>query len=68
MVREFEAGTGLAERGAEFGSLEELYQACLALSAPQLVDRIVIRGQDERGHDRTLTFVFQSLTVSPPQR
>ncbi len=67
MVRQFEQGTGLEERGTEFGSLEELYQACLALSAPQLVDRIVIRGEDERGQDRTLTFVFQSMMVTPPE-
>ena len=68
MVRQFERGTGLEEHGPEFGSLEELYQACLNISAPQLVDRIVIRGADERGRDRTLTFVFQSMTITPPER
>jgi hypothetical protein len=66
MVRQFEQGTGLEEHGTEFGSLAELYQACLTLSAPQLVDRIVLRGEDEQGQERTLTFVFQSLTVTPP--
>lgn len=66
-VRQFEQGAGLAEHGTEFGSLEELYQACLAITAPQLVDRIVLRGQDERGHERTLTFVFQSMLVTPPE-
>lgn len=67
MVRQFDQATGLAEHGTDFDSLEALYQACLAISAPQLVDRIVLRGQDERGHARTLTFVFQSMLITPPE-
>jgi hypothetical protein len=29
------------------------------------MDRIVIRGHDEQGQPRVLTFVFQSITVTP---
>ena len=65
MVRQFDQGTGLAEHSTEFTTLAELYQSCLALSGPELVDRIVISGQDALGHDRVLTFVFQSMTVTP---
>ena len=65
MVRQFDQGTGLAEHGLPFATLDELYRACLAINAPLLVDRIVLRGQDEAGHDRVLTFVFQSMTVTP---
>jgi len=45
VVRQFDQGTGLAEHSTAFTSLAELYQYCLAINAPQLVDRIVISGR-----------------------
>jgi hypothetical protein len=56
---------GLTESPRTFHTLDELYAHCLKTDDPEVVDRIVIHGQDERGHPRTLTFVFQSMTVSP---
>ena len=57
--------TGLTETPQSFHSLDELYAYCLAVTDPQVVDRIVIMGHDEAGHPRVLTFVFQSITVTP---
>ena len=65
VLQQWDRTTGLSESIAEFASLDELYSYCLAVSDPQLVDRIVIRGHDEHGHPRVLTFVFQSITVTP---
>lgn len=67
VLRQFAPGTGLAESTTTFHSLDELFQACLRLDRPQLVDRIVISGTDADEQARTLTFVFQSLTVTPAQ-
>ncbi|MCC7358525.1 MAG: hypothetical protein IT317_03560 [Anaerolineales bacterium] len=66
VLRQFEPGAGLAESTTTFRSLAELFQACLRLDQPQLVDRIVISGADTAGQARTLTFMFQLLTVTPP--
>ena len=55
---------GLTETPHAFNSLEDLYTMCLETVDPKLVDRIVIDGQDHTGARRTVTFVFQYLTVS----
>jgi hypothetical protein len=59
------AHTGLLETSKSFTSLDELYAHCLEAADPEIVDRIVIQGLDADGHPRVLTFVFQSITVSP---
>jgi hypothetical protein len=65
VLQQWDGITGLSESTAEFSSLDELYSYCLSARDPQLVDRIVIRGHDEHGRLRVLTFVFQSITVTP---
>ena len=56
---------GLTETSKSFTTLDELYMHCLSTTDPEVVDRIVIEGQDEHGQPRVLTFVFQSITVTP---
>ena len=64
VLRSWDRAAGLTETPKSFNSLDELYAHCLATTDPELVDRIVIRGYDEQGQPRVLTFVFQSITVS----
>ena len=65
ILRAWDRIAGLSETSASFSSLDELYAYCLSAGEPQLIDRIIIRGQDTQDHPRVLTFVFQSITVSP---
>ncbi len=64
ILRQWIHTQGLQETTQVFHSLDELYALCLAVSAPQVVDRIVIHGQDAEAKRRVVTFVFQSITVS----
>jgi hypothetical protein len=47
-----------------YPTLDALYSACLNAKDTDLIDRIIIRGEDEGGAERVVTFVFQSVTVS----
>jgi hypothetical protein len=67
VLRRWSRTSGLTEKPVTFSSLEELYTFCLSVADPDLVDRVVINGQDENGAPRVLTFVFQSITVSSKQ-
>ena len=64
ILRQWHRGSGLTETPQSFHTLEELYAQCLNTSNPDLIDRIVITGEDENGQPRVMTFVFQSITVS----
>lgn len=64
VLRQWQQGSGLTETPRVFHTLEELYAQCLATANPDLIDRIVITGEDENGQPRVMTFVFQSITVS----
>jgi len=59
--------TGLIETLRNFSSLDELYSLCVMTPDPQIVDHIIIHGQDEQGRPRELTLVFQSITFSPQE-
>lgn len=63
ILRAWDQSAGLTETTAAFASLDELFAYCLAATDPQLIDRI-IRGPDEQGELRVLTFVFESITVT----
>ena len=65
VLRQWSRAAGLTETPKSFSSLDELYSYCLAVTDPELVERVVIQGQDEQGQPRILTFVFQSITVTP---
>ena len=56
--------SGITEHAQVFPSLEALYDACLSAESTDLIDRVIISGQDGEGHERVITFVFQSVTVS----
>lgn len=65
ILRAWDRAAGLSETSAKFSSLDELYAYCLSAGKPQLIDRIIIHGHDDLDQPRVLTFVFQSITVSP---
>jgi hypothetical protein len=64
VLRQWSRTSGLTETPQAFHSLDELYAACIATTDPQLIDRLIITGEDAHGQPRLLTFVFQSITVT----
>ena len=65
ILRRWDKEAGLVETSVAFGSLEELYAVCLANTDLALIDRIIIRGRTAQGAPQVVTFVFQSITVTP---
>jgi len=63
IFRHWDEQDGLSEIARGFKSLEELFALCLQSDDRLLVDRIIIDGQDETDSERTVTLVFQSVTV-----
>jgi hypothetical protein len=64
ILRQWNRSAGLTETPQAFQSLDALYEACIATTDPQLIDRIIITGEDANGQPRVLTFIFQSITVT----
>jgi hypothetical protein len=64
VFRNWDQHAGLTEHTQVHPTLEALYSACLTAKEADLIDRIIIRGHDANGHERIVTFVFQSVTVS----
>jgi hypothetical protein len=62
VFREWAGEGGLSESEGAFTSVDELFAFCLDVGDPRLVDRIILRGHDEHGKSRTVTFAFQSVT------
>ena len=62
IFREWNNTAGLSESLTAFETLDELFATCINADDPQMVDRIVLRGSDEAGQPRTVTFRFQSVT------
>jgi hypothetical protein len=67
VLRRWDKESGLTEHTQVYPSLDALFSACLNINSPDLIDRVIIRGQDSHGSERVLTFVFQSVTVDPAQ-
>ncbi len=65
ITRQWDRQTGLTETEHVFPTLDGLFSACLNLTHRELIDRLAIRGQDANGKERTLNFVFQSVTAGP---
>jgi hypothetical protein len=63
VIRRWDPKVGLSEHTRAYPDLESLYDACLKVEAPDLIERITIRGWDESGQERTLTLAFQSVTI-----
>lgn len=64
IFRRWDRHSGLDETTASFSTLEDLFELCLQANDPLLVDRVTIQGRDHSGTPRTVTLVFQSVTVS----
>lgn len=62
VLRELTPRRGVDETSVEVGSLEELYDYCLSLKEPRLLERLVLSGRGADGRPRALTFIFQSIT------
>lgn len=63
IFRQWDEEKGLSEVRQAFRSVDELFTLCLQTGTKLLVDRIVIEGMDERDTQRTLTLIFQSVSV-----
>jgi hypothetical protein len=68
ILRRWDKEAGLIETPVAFASLEELYTTCLATTDPALLDRVIIRGRNTEGRPQVVTFVFQSITVTPSSK
>jgi hypothetical protein len=64
VLRRWDKESGLTEHEQVYPTLDALYSACLNAQDTDLIDRIIIRGQDDKGAERVVTFVFQSVTVT----
>ena len=64
VFRNWNRESGLTERTQLHPTLDSLFSACLKAGDADLIDRIVIRGQDDKGKEQVVTFVFQSVTIS----
>nr|MBN1228970.1 hypothetical protein [Anaerolineae bacterium] len=62
VMRQWEENAGLHETPTPFASLDELFDLCLKTGEHPLVDRVVIRGVDDKGNDQMLVLSFQSIT------
>lgn len=67
IFRRWDKHAGLDETLMPFSTLDDLFELCLQANDPLLVDRVTIEGEDTAGHPRTVTLVFQSVTVSDDQ-
>ena len=62
VLRQLSPRPGVEETSVEVSSLEELFDYCLSLREPRLLERLVLAGRDAGGTGRALTFIFQSVT------
>jgi hypothetical protein len=66
IFRRWDKHAGLNESEEPFATLAALFELCLQLDDARLVDRVTIDGRDADGTPRTVTLVFQSVTVAGP--
>ncbi len=64
IFRHWDAQDGLNEITRQFNTLNELFAFCLQKDPTLLVDRIIIEGLDDNNDARTVTLVFQSVTMA----
>lgn len=64
VLRQHDCHEGLSETSTDVESLDDLFAACLGVSSPTLIDRLVLQGQDESGEARVVTFSFHTMTVT----
>ncbi len=51
-----------------FASLEALFELCLEVASPELIERIVLRGYDAEDNLRRISFEFQSITITSQRK
>jgi len=68
IIRRWDNRSGLTETTQHYPTLEALYDACLTMDDADMIDRVVIRGMDEAGVERTLTLSFQSISIRAPKK
>lgn len=62
-MRRHKPGGGITETSLPIGTLEELFAYCVARSVqPNLIERLLLAGQDAEGRTRLLSFSFQAVT------
>ena len=64
VFRHWSEGQGLNETARQFTTLDELFAFCLQKDERLLVDRVIIDGIDDENEVRTVTLVFQSVTLA----
>lgn len=64
VFRHWSEGQGLNETARQFSNLDELFALCLQKDDRLLVDRVIIDGTDDEAALRTVTLVFQSVTLA----
>lgn len=62
VLRELTPRPGVEEASVAVKSLEELFDYCLSLKEPRLLERLVLAGRDADGRARAVAFIFQSIT------
>lgn len=65
VYRDWDQERGLQETEAEFHSLDDLFGMCMSITDFSRIDRVVVTGTDEHGHQRSLTFSFRTATGEP---
>jgi hypothetical protein len=68
VLREWQRQTGLRETHLPVTSLEALFELCLEVASPELIDRIVLRGYDAEDNLRRISFEFQSITITSQRK
>ena len=68
ILRRWDHESGIVETSVPVSSLEGLYATCLNTANPALIDRIIIQGRNAEDKPQTVTFVFQSITVTPDRQ
>ncbi|MBI5081273.1 MAG: hypothetical protein HZB17_08240 [Chloroflexi bacterium] len=63
VVRKWDKKAGLDEHAHTYNTIDDFFAACLKVENPELIERLIINGMDSAGKERTMTFVFQSVTV-----
>jgi len=63
VVRSWDKKAGLNEHAHTYKTIDSFFAACLNVENPELIERLIINGVDSSGKERTMTFVFQSVTV-----
>ena len=63
IFRQWDEQDGLNEIARQFKTIDELFTLCLQTDGKLLVERVIIDGQDANGAQRSVTLVFQSVTI-----